>query len=109
MFSKREAETIVKLIECTRYPYQTYSEHLTLSEKILRDSDILQNVFVDDYINDTVLAIAKESSIPEDKMIDMQENFLRTLLISFCTEWASNLLAGEYENTIQKVKNYQQR
>ncbi len=99
-FNEEECDIIIELIRATRYPYLSDVE--TMLEKIIRDSDILQGIFADDYINKIVLAIAKESNIPEDKMIGGQISFLKST--KFCTDWATNLYSKELPNTIKKIQ-----
>jgi len=99
-FNEEETEVIIDLIKATRYPYINNTE--TLLQEIIRDSDILQGIFADDYINKIVLGIAKENGIPEDKMISGQIGFLKST--KFCTDWATNMYSKELPNAIKKVE-----
>lgn len=79
---------IIGLIECTRYPYKTDGSDLTEMQKILRDADILQGMFCQNYINGVVRALAQEIDISFEKMLEGQEAFLTNT--KFLTKWATD-------------------
>ena len=99
-FNKKEMDIIINLIKSTRYPYITECD--TLMEKILRDSDVLQGPFCQNYINGVVFGIAKENNIPFEKMIDGQVSFLKSM--KFNTDWANDLYKKILPQTINKVE-----
>ena len=90
-----------KLIFATQYPYTQEASELTISQQILRDADILQGLFVQNYVNGVALAIAQEANIPYKNMLNGQEAFLTGT--KFCTEWATNLANGKLPEVIEKV------
>lgn len=57
-------------------------------QKILRDADILQGIFCQNYINGIVRAIAEEAGISFEKMLEGQEAFLTNT--KFLTKWATD-------------------
>lgn len=87
--SKSEPDNdVIGLIECTRYPYKSDGSDLTEMQKILRDADILQGMFCQNYINGVVRALAQEAGISFEKMLEGQEAFLTNT--KFLTKWASD-------------------
>lgn len=77
---------IIDLIKSTEYPYK--HNNLTQIEQLLRDSDILQGFFTDDYIDDVVYPLADELYIDRFEMLNNQFKFLDNL--EFGTKWAQN-------------------
>lgn len=100
-----DIEKIIALIKVTRFPYIT--EANTTIEKIMRDSDIIQGSFMDNYINGVVFALAKEAKIDKKDMIQNQIKFLKNM--KFCTSWATNLFKTKLDynikllNTVNKI------
>ena len=92
---------VVGLIECTRYPYKSDGSDLTEMQKILRDADILQGMFCQNYINGVVRALAEESGISFEKMLENQEAFLTNT--KFLTKWASDKAKWYLPITLSKV------
>ena len=101
-FQDEEELAILNIIKETRFPYLKKCGELNIMEQILRDSDILQGVFSEDYINKIVLAIAKEANITPEKMLEGQPGFLNSA--KFCTEWATDLYVVGLPSAIQKVE-----
>ena len=101
-FVDDEEKIIINLIKATRLPYTQDCEELTIHQKILRDSDILQGVFCQNYINGVVFAIAKEANISPEKMLEGQIKFLESA--TFCTEWAPKIYKGALPLVIKKVE-----
>lgn len=84
---KYQIDILYGLIDATEYPYTIPNEELNLLQKILRDADILQGVFCQNYINGVVKALSDENSWSFEKMISgEQEKFL--LNTKFSTDWA---------------------
>ena len=106
IFDEEEQKVITNLIKCTRYPYTNDSDSLTLTENILRDSDILQGPFCQNYINGVVYGIAREAGIPLDKMLAGQVEFLKSA--KFCTEWATSLYENILPDVLDKVESARQ-
>ena len=102
MFVDDEEKIIVDLIKTTRYPYLNDCSELSLFEKIIRDSDIIQGPFCQNYINGVVYGIAKENNIPLSKMLDGQISFLSST--KFCTDWATSLYNDVLPSIIDKVE-----
>ena len=100
MFSEEECNVITNLIKSTRYPY--VSECSSLFEKILRDSDILQGPFCQNYINGIVNGLAKEIGIPLLSMLKGQVDFLKNS--KFCTEWATKKFESILPSVLKKVE-----
>lgn len=64
-----------KLIDATEYPYQIKSGDLTLSQKILRDADLMQ-IFEDNWIHQNILGIALELGMEFEKFLVAQRKFI---------------------------------
>ncbi len=103
-FEIEEESIIISLVRSTRYPYLSECNSLSLGEKIIRDSDVLQSIFCDDYMNTVVFALADELNIEREKMIDVQINFLKEC--KFCTEWASDKFSQKVPEMINMLENY---
>ena len=58
------------------------------SQKILKDSDVLQSMFKDDYINQIVIPLSTEWNKDLHEMLSNQIGFLENL--TFCTKWAND-------------------
>jgi len=93
---------VIELIKCTRYPYQTDGSDLNEMQKILRDADILQGMFCQNYINGIVRAISEEAGISFEKMLEGQEAFLTNT--KFLTEWATDKANWFLPNVVSKIQ-----
>ena len=82
-----ELTKVCDIIKSTRYPM--VSNPKDILQEIICDCDILQGLFTNDYINDTVLKIAEENNIPKSKLIENQTKFLKSL--KFHTKWANDI------------------
>jgi hypothetical protein len=91
-------ENVIDLIKCTRFPYITTADTLNLSQKILRDSDVLQGSFVQNYVNGVVFALAKESGTDLKTMVGNQIKFLN--VITFATDWATELFLSKKDELV---------
>lgn len=96
-----EMEKICSIITSTRYPSITQPNDLL--DMIIRDADILQGFFVDNYIEDTVLKIAEENKIPKSVMLDKQPEFLNSK--KFYTKWATELFNKKINSLLKSIKN----
>jgi len=96
-----ESNKVIDLIKATRYPYMT--DPKTLLQQILRDSDFLQGMFCEDYINKIVMAIAKENGIPPKVMLQNQSGLLNS--IKFCTKWANDMHQEGLPTILSKVES----
>lgn len=93
---------VIGLIECTRYPYKSDGSDLSEMQKILRDADILQGMFCQNYINGVIRALAEESGFSFEKMLESQETFLTN--IKFLTKWASSKAEWHLPNVLIQVR-----
>ncbi len=100
--SEKDRKTIISIIEATKFPYEGDGKDLTDLQKIVRDADVVQSLFTQNYINGVVLAIAKEGNIPVDKMLDGQIKFMTD--IKYLTDYANELKKKELPNAVAKVK-----
>jgi hypothetical protein len=131
-FDVFEYNIILKLIRATRYPYLTESVELTFNSEdfskkyadmimrnppsleignMLRDADILQGLYCQNYINGVTRAIATEAGIPYENMLKGQINFIKNT--KYLTEWAVKKANDRIpyvlilvENAIENHKNY---
>jgi hypothetical protein len=100
-FIEDEVKFITELIKSTRYPYLKVCEDLNIYQQIIRDSDILQGPFCQNYLNGVVFAIAKEANIDLEKMLSGQKEFLKNT--TFCTDWANELYKNVLPEVIKKI------
>lgn len=103
-FTPEEESVIISLIKVTRYPYLKECGSLSPGERILRDSDILQSLLHEDYMDKIVFALADELKIPREDMIGIQINFLNNL--KFCTDWANDRLSDKLPGRIKELEDY---
>lgn len=99
--TSEDYDKILSYIRCTRFPYKTDGSALSLQEQIIRDSDILQGLFAQDYIMGVVAGISQEAKIPMKNMLAGQEGFLTGT--KFCTEWATELSKERLPEVLLKV------
>lgn len=102
LFEDEEEMIIINMIKETRYPYLKECHQLNIMQQILRDSDILQAPFAENYIERVVLAIAKEANLTPQQMLAGQIGFMTST--KFCTDWATNLYNEVLPEAIQKVE-----
>lgn len=99
--SPESCANIKKYIRCTRFPYLVDGSTLSIQEQIIRDADILQGLFAQDYIMGIVAGIAKEANIPMKNMLNGQEAFWKGT--KFCTEWAVKLSQEKIPDVLFKA------
>jgi hypothetical protein len=100
-FVDEEEKFIIELIKATRYPYLQECSSLNEYQQIIRDADVIQGLYSNNYINSVVYAIARESNISLSEMISKQVDYLSNS--KFCTEWATNLYQSKVEEVLMKV------
>jgi len=101
-FDNSEYNIILKLIKATRYPYLTDGTELSDIGKILRDSDILQGLFCQNYINGVTRAIAIEAGIPYESMLKGQANFITNT--KYLTKWAEDKANSRIPDVLDLVE-----
>jgi hypothetical protein len=87
--TETKLEFVNYLIDITEFPYTIETSKLTIHQKILRDADIIQSFFLNNYMQDVVLGLAKEMNKTPEETVDGQLNFISNL--SFGTEYANKL------------------
>ena len=102
-FDVKRLNRIVNLIKITRYSYENQCKDLTIQEQILRDSDVLQGLFCENYVHGVVLSIAKESKIDLVTALKKQEAFLNNF--EFCTEWAKFIQGSRLYQVLEEVNS----
>lgn len=91
----RDADLLWEILECirqTQYPHVRPSEHLTLSQQILRDADMSQALSVA-WLQQVVVGLATEWSKSPVEVLRAQGGFHRSL--SFSTAWANSMFPPE--------------
>ena len=107
--TNEDFDVIFSLIDATRYPYIIPNEELDLMQKIIRDADVVQGIFVQNYINGVVEPLSKEIGIPFESLLNGQEAFYKDF--NFATEWAINMRDNalpyivETVNAVKKLLN----
>jgi len=97
-FTKSEIETVANSIRATRFPYELKGNDLTLIQKILRDSDVVQGPYCQSYLTSIVRGLCIEMKVPMAKGLEMQVGFYNSL--KFETSWAEDLMAKALPNVI---------
>ena len=98
-----DINTIIQIIKGTRYPYLTDGSELPEIGKMLRDADLLQGLFCENYINGVVRAIATESGIPIENMLKGQIDFLTNS--TYLTTYATSMAYLKTPELIELLKN----
>ena len=104
--TNEDYDVIYGLIDATRYPYITDNNDLDLMQKIIRDADVLQGMFVQNYINGVVEPLAKEIGIPFLTLLNGQEVFYGNTV--FATEWATNIRNNALPYIIESINMVKQ-
>ena len=102
-YSTNQKLLINKLINGTKYPYTSDGSDLPEIGKILRDSDTLQGLFCQNYVNGIIRALSTEIGIPFEKMLKGQIGFITG--VKYLTEHANNISAGKIPEVIKLVEN----
>ena len=103
LFSQDNENFIIELIKSTRYPYEKTPYDLTLAQNILRDSDILQGHFTDDYLKRTVFALREEGVIKTNKMVSLENQIKFLGSLKFGTHWANQLHEENYQRLVDII------
>lgn len=103
IFTEFDRDQIVNCIKPTRFPYLVECGVLSLHQKIIRDADILQGIFAQNYIVGIVGGLAKESNTPMEKMLGGQAGFLKGT--KFCTDWANDLYKERLPEILEKIND----
>ena len=98
----REMKFVIECIKATRFPYLTDGANLNNAQKCLRDADIFQGLFVQNYINGVVGAIAEESGKTLKEILEIQIGFLEKT--TFLTEYAKTMSIEPLKEAITKCK-----
>lgn len=85
------------LIDATQYPYVIEDGDLSLSQKIIRDADMMQT-FEDNFIHQVVFGLSKEIGKDSIEFLTDQKKFISVL--KFYTGTATNYT----ENKLEKLK-----
>jgi len=93
-------DAVIGCIKATRYPY--LYDVVDIREKIIRDADVLQNLFIPNFITNVVGGISTEANIPFKTLLDGQENFYQNV-IKFSTDWAIELFNEQLPKVMNKV------
>ena len=102
-YSTDQKLMIYRLIAGTKYPYTTDGTDLLFSGKILRDADVLQGLFCQNYVNGIVRALSTESGIPFETMLKGQIGFITG--VKYLTEPAINMSASKIPEIIKLVES----
>lgn len=102
-FSNNEEELIIDLIESTRFPYVKTSYDLTLPQNVLRDADILQGHFSDDYLNKIVFALQKEGYTESNKVKTLQNQLKFIESLKFGTSWGNLTHKEHYQRLVDII------
>jgi hypothetical protein len=106
----KQATTVEELIRATRFPYVVPGEDLTLHQSILRDSDILQGHFSDDYMGKIVLPLFKEIHPPEKNITELLENQIKFINgMTFITDWAKSIHEKNKEILVSQVRDMEKK
>lgn len=98
---KKLIEDVIDNIKATQFPYVQHNSNITLSQKIIRDADMMQQ-FEYNWINHTTLGLAKESNVDIRKFIHNQRHFLESTI--FLTETANEFKKRNWVNMIDEFR-----
>lgn len=88
-------KNVVKIIQATQYPYVIDEANLNMSQKIIRDADLLQWT-KKNFIDQVLFGLSKEMDMPLNKFVVGQKNFM--LGMTFYTSMGQSI----YDNNITK-------
>ncbi len=101
--SQHTNDKVIKIIQATQYPYIISDNELNLSQKVIRDSDLLQWT-KKNFIEQVILGLSKEMEIPIDKFIEGQTKFM--LGLKFYTEMGQEIYDENIDKKIKEVEEY---
>lgn len=96
-----DLEEMEKIIDATEYPYQIKSGDLTLSQKILRDADLMQ-IFEDNWIHQNILGIALELGMEFEKFLVAQRKFIEGA--EFNSNWGKKMRDKNWSRVIEEFE-----
>lgn len=108
-YSKENVVTeknVLKNIKSTQYPYVIPDEDLNISQKIIRDSDLLQWT-KDNFIEQVVIGLYKEFGVTDKKIaVEKQRNFMKNYL-NFYTNKANEIYRDKIDEKLKELDEYE--
>lgn len=101
MDDKKFIDEVIENIKSTQYPYIQHNSNITLSQKIMRDADMMQQ-FEYNWINQTTLGLAKENNINIRKFIHSQRHFLESTI--FLTQSANEFKRKNWNRMMNEFR-----
>lgn len=95
---------VCDIIDATKYPYSVPEDKLTLSQKIIRDADLLQ--WTEATITEhTFAGLAKEMEIPLNMFLPKNKQFI--LNIKYHTDWANHRASLMLPHQLEKLEVFE--
>ncbi len=94
-------DDIINIIKATEYPYVIEDKDLDMSQKVIRDSDMLQTL-EDNFVHQILFGLSKELGIEFKKFLDIQLNFIDNLKLY--TKSAKEMSKGKFTKIKKDVK-----
>jgi len=94
-------ESVNKIIDATEYPYIIDNKHLNISQKIIRDADLMQ-IYEYNWIQQIIGGLSKELNMEFIDFIKPQRKFLDG--IKFNTDWGKQLKKDKWKDFMKQFK-----
>lgn len=96
-----EIHSIRDNIKATQFPYVQPNSSISLSQKIMRDADMMQQ-FEYNWINQTTLGLAKEQKVDIRKFVHNQRHFLESTI--FLTQSANDFKKNNWNRMMNEFR-----
>ena len=110
-FEKYSKETddvnkeVINNIKATQYPYVINSSELTLSQKIMRDADLLQWT-KKNFIKQVIIGLSDEMGLTLEKLIEGQKKFM--LNMNFHTPMGQRIYDRNIKEKLKELEDFKQ-
>lgn len=96
-----DLESINSILDATEYPYKIEAKDLNISQKIIRDSDLMQ-VYEYNWIQQNIGGLSQELNMNFIDFLKPQRKFLEA--IEFNTTWGKKLKKDKWKDVMKQFK-----
>lgn len=96
-----DLENINEIIDATEYPYEIDSKDLNISQKIIRDADLMQ-VYEYNWVHQNISGLSQELNMEFIEFLKPQRKFLEGA--EFNSEWGKQLKKDKWKVVMKKFK-----